>query len=59
MVKAGERSDCLAGKRDCFDSLAAARPQTISLLDPLRADLEDPGTAWVSPNGRRAPSCSN
>jgi len=43
LVKTGERSYCMVGEWDSFDSLAAARPQMIALLDSFRADLEDLG----------------
>lgn len=43
LVKTGERAYCLVGEWDSFASLAAARPQMISLLDTFRADLEDLG----------------
>jgi hypothetical protein len=44
LVKTGERSYCMLGEWDSFDSLAAARPQMIALLDTFRADLEDLGS---------------
>ena len=43
IVKTGDRSYCLVGEWDSFDSLAAARPQMIAMLDTFRADLEDLG----------------
>ena len=43
LVKTGERSYCMVGEWDSFDSLAAARPQMIGLLDSFRAELEDLG----------------
>lgn len=43
MVKTGERSYCLVGEWDSFDSIVAARPQMIGLLDTFRAELEDLG----------------
>ena len=43
LVKTGELSYCLVGEWDSFDSLAAARPEMIALLDTFRADLEDLG----------------
>lgn len=43
LVKTGERSYCLVGEWDSFDSLAAARPEMIAVLDTFRADLEDLG----------------
>jgi len=41
LVKTGERRYCLIGEWDSIDSLAAARPKMIALLDSFRADLED------------------
>lgn len=43
LVKTGERAYCMVGEWDSFDSLAAARPEMIKLLDTFRADLEDLG----------------
>jgi len=43
LVKTGECSYCMVGEWDSFDSLAAARPQMIGLLDTFRVDLEDLG----------------
>lgn len=43
MLKTGERSYCLVAEWDSFESMAAARPQMIGLLDTFRADLEDLG----------------
>jgi hypothetical protein len=43
LVKTGERAYCMVGEWDTFDSLVAARPQMIGLLDTFRADLEDLG----------------
>ena len=43
LVKTGERAYCLVGEWDSFASMAAARPQMITLLDTFRADLEDLG----------------
>jgi hypothetical protein len=43
LVKTGDRAYCLVGEWDSFDSLAAARPQMIKLLDTFRAELEDLG----------------
>ena len=51
LVKTGERSYCMVGEWDSFDSLAAARPQMIALLDTFRAELEDlgPGLGVTDP----------
>ena len=51
LVKTGERSYCMIGEWDSFDSLAAARPQMIALLDTFRAELEDlgPGLGVTDP----------
>jgi hypothetical protein len=43
LVKTGERTFCLVGEWDSFDSIVAARPQMIALLDTFRAELEDLG----------------
>jgi hypothetical protein len=43
LVKTGERAYCIVGEWDSFDSLAAARPQMVALLDTFRGDLEDLG----------------
>jgi antibiotic biosynthesis monooxygenase (ABM) superfamily enzyme len=43
IIKTGERSYCLIGGWDDFDSLAAARPQMIAMLDTVRDMLEDLG----------------
>jgi quinol monooxygenase YgiN len=43
LVKTGDRAYCMVGEWDSFDSLAAARPEMIKLLDTFRADLEDLG----------------
>ena len=43
LIKTGERAYCMVGEWDSFDSVAAARPQMIGLLDTFRADLEDLG----------------
>ena len=43
LLKTGERSYAVVGEWDSFDSLAAARPQMIALLDSFRAELEDLG----------------
>jgi hypothetical protein len=43
LVKTGERAYAFVGEWDSFDSIAAARPAMIALLDTFRADLEDLG----------------
>jgi quinol monooxygenase YgiN len=43
LVKTGERAYCMVGEWESQDSLAAARPQMIAVLDTFRADLEDLG----------------
>ena len=43
IIKTGERSYCLIGGWDDFDSLVAARPQMIAMLDKVRDTLEDLG----------------
>jgi hypothetical protein len=44
LVKTGERSYAMVGEWDSFDTLAAARPQMIAMLDTFRAELEDLGS---------------
>lgn len=43
LVKTGDRSYCFVGEWESFDSIVAARPQMIAMLDSFRADLEDLG----------------
>ena len=43
IIKTGERAYCFIGGWDDFDSLAAARPQMIAMLDRVRDTLEDLG----------------
>lgn len=43
LVKTGDRAYCFVGEWDSFESIAAARPLMIGLLDTFRADLEDLG----------------
>jgi hypothetical protein len=43
LVKTGERAYCVVAEWDSFESIAAARPQMIAVLDTFRADLEDLG----------------
>jgi hypothetical protein len=43
LVKTGDRTFCMVGEWDSFDSLAGARPKMIALLDTFRAELEDLG----------------
>jgi len=45
LVKTGEHAYCMVGEWDSFDSLAAARPQMIGVLNTFRSDLEDLGGA--------------
>ena len=44
LVKTGQRSYAVVGEWESFDSLAAARPQMIAMLDGFRAELEDLGS---------------
>jgi hypothetical protein len=44
LVKTGERSFCIIGEWKDMDSLAAARPAMIALLDSFRNVLEDLGS---------------
>jgi hypothetical protein len=43
IIKTGARSYCFIGGWDDFDSLVAARPQMIAMLDTVRDTLEDLG----------------
>lgn len=43
MIKTGDRTYCVIGEWDSMQSLAAARPKMIALLDTFRATLEDLG----------------
>ncbi|HSG63996.1 MAG TPA: antibiotic biosynthesis monooxygenase [Gammaproteobacteria bacterium] len=43
LIKTGERSFCIVGEWRDMDSLVAARPQMIAVLDVLRDMLEDLG----------------
>jgi hypothetical protein len=43
LIKTGDRTYCLVGKWDKFDSIVAARPSMTPLLDKFRSMLEDLG----------------
>ncbi len=43
LIKTGERTYCFIGHWDSFDSIAAARPAMIGMLDRVRPTLEDLG----------------
>ena len=43
LIKTGERSYCVIGEWDSLQSLAAARPKMIAMLDTFRGTLEDLG----------------
>ena len=43
LIKTGERAYCMVGEWESLDSLVAARPRMIAVLDTVRADLEDLG----------------
>ena len=43
LIKTGERTYCLIGEWETFDSIVAARPQMIAVLDTVRDALEDLG----------------
>jgi hypothetical protein len=43
LIETGERSYCYIGGWDDFDSIVAARPQMIGMLDHVRDMLEDLG----------------
>jgi hypothetical protein len=44
IVKTGDRSYCIIGEWDRFESLVNARPKLIALLDGMREMLEDLGS---------------
>jgi hypothetical protein len=43
LIKTGDRTYCLVGKWDKFDSIVAARPQMVPILDKMRGMLDDLG----------------
>ena len=43
LVKTGDRTYCVIGEWDSFESLKAARPKMIAMLDTFRDMLEDLG----------------
>lgn len=43
LVKTGDRSFCMLGEWDSFESIVSARPNMIALLDTFREHLEDLG----------------
>ena len=43
LIKTGDRTYCLVGKWDKFDSIVAARPKMTPILDQFRGMLEDLG----------------
>ena len=43
MIKTGDRSYCVIGEWDSLQSLVAARPKMIAMLDTFRGTLEDLG----------------
>ena len=43
LIKTGDRTYCLVGKWDDFESIVEARPQMIGILDGFRSMLEDLG----------------
>jgi hypothetical protein len=43
LIKTGDRSYCFVGEWNDFESIVAARPKMIALLDGTRAMLEDLG----------------
>ncbi len=44
LIKTGDRTYCVIGEWDSFQSLAAARPKMIGMLDTFRDTLEDLGS---------------
>lgn len=43
LIKTGDRTFCIIGEWDGFDSIVKARPQMIKSLDGMRSMLEDLG----------------
>jgi hypothetical protein len=43
LIKTGDRAYCVIGQWDSFQSLGAARPKMIAMLDTFRDTLEDLG----------------
>jgi quinol monooxygenase YgiN len=43
LIKTGERTYCVVGRWSSMESLAAARPKMIAMLDSFRDTLEDLG----------------
>ena len=43
IIKTGDRSYCLIGEWDKFESIVAGRPEMIKILDSFREMLEDLG----------------
>ncbi len=43
LIRTGERTFCFVGEWDSMESVAAARPEMIGLLDTFRDTLEDLG----------------
>jgi hypothetical protein len=43
LIKTGDRTFCVIGEWNKFDSIAAARPSMIAMLDSFRGLLEDLG----------------
>ena len=44
LIKTGDNTYCLVGKWDSYESIVAARPAMISMLDQFRDSLEDLGS---------------
>ena len=43
LIKTGDRTYCVIGEWDSYETLAAARPRMIAMLDTFRDTLEDLG----------------
>ena len=43
LIKTGDRTYCFVGTWDKFDSIVAARPKMVTMLDKTRGMLEDLG----------------
>lgn len=44
LIKTGDRSYCVVGEWESFQTLTAARPQMLAMLDTFRDTLEDLGS---------------
>ena len=44
LIKTGDRTFCVMGEWDSYESMVAARPKMIAMLDTFRDTLEDLGS---------------